>query len=164
MKGMLGKKQTTNPLDSTILKDREGQTYHSVQEKANIILENFSKNFPTIIPNNELYESVILSTIAASTPNPLNSAITSAEIEQSLKKLKNTSMGIDLIHNRMLMQLSPTNRYYLCHLFNIMFQQSYVPEHWKQAVVTPLLKPGKAAEDPASYRPIALTSCLGKLF
>ncbi|GFY30467.1 putative RNA-directed DNA polymerase from transposon X-element [Trichonephila clavipes] len=31
---------------------------------------------------------------------------------------------------------------------------------WKEAIVIPILKPGKVATDPLSYRPIALTSCL----
>ena len=162
VKGMLGKKITSNPLDNAILKDQEGREYHSVQDKASLILDMFSRNFSTDIPNNEIYEPVISSSIASTTPNALNSAITLTEIDLSLKKLKNTSMGIDLVHNRMLMKLSPVNRSYLCHLFNIIFHHTYVPEKWKQAIIAPLLKSGKVAEDPISYRPVALTSCLGK--
>ncbi|GBM44014.1 putative RNA-directed DNA polymerase from transposon BS [Araneus ventricosus] len=33
---------------------------------------------------------------------------------------------------------------------------------WSRAIVIPILKPGKNPEDPSSYRPIALTSCLCK--
>jgi ribonuclease HI len=64
----------------------------------------------------------------------------------------------------MLRKLTPANRFYLCHLFNVLYHHSYVPERWKQAILAPLLKPGKNAEDPVSYRPVALTSCVGKLF
>ncbi|GFU20775.1 probable RNA-directed DNA polymerase from transposon X-element [Trichonephila clavipes] len=35
---------------------------------------------------------------------------------------------------------------------------------WREAIVIPILKPGKAATDPLSYRPIALTSCFCKTF
>ena len=34
---------------------------------------------------------------------------------------------------------------------------------WKEAIVIPLLKHGKPATDPTSYRPIALTNCLCKI-
>ncbi|GFW58611.1 putative RNA-directed DNA polymerase from transposon X-element [Trichonephila clavipes] len=33
------------------------------------------------------------------------------------------------------------------------------PFSWREAIVIPILKPGKVATDPLSYRPIALTSC-----
>lgn len=36
-----------------------------------------------------------------------------------------------------------------------------VPKQWKKAVVIPLLKQEKLAEDANSYWPISLTSCLG---
>ena len=34
---------------------------------------------------------------------------------------------------------------------------------WKHSVIVPVLKPGKVALDPSNYRPIALTSQLGKI-
>ncbi|GFX75859.1 putative RNA-directed DNA polymerase from transposon X-element [Trichonephila clavipes] len=33
------------------------------------------------------------------------------------------------------------------------------PSIWREAIVIPILKPGKVTTDPLSYRPIALTSC-----
>jgi hypothetical protein len=44
-----------------------------------------------------------------------------------------------------------------------MFRTGYIPEAWKHAVVTPILKPGKPPERTDSYRPISLTSCLAKI-
>ena len=38
-----------------------------------------------------------------------------------------------------------------------------VPEDWKRANVVPIFKKGKK-EDPGNYRPVSLTSILGKLF
>ncbi|GFW86828.1 putative RNA-directed DNA polymerase from transposon X-element [Trichonephila clavipes] len=38
------------------------------------------------------------------------------------------------------------------------------PSSWREAIVIPILKPGKVATDPLSYRPIALTSCFCKTF
>ncbi len=37
------------------------------------------------------------------------------------------------------------------------------PAAWKHAVVVPILKPGKEAAKPGSYRPIALTSVMCKI-
>merc|ERR1711923_350051 len=34
---------------------------------------------------------------------------------------------------------------------------------WRTAIITPILKKGKDPSSPKSYRPISLTSCLGKL-
>ncbi|CAL1263641.1 unnamed protein product [Larinioides sclopetarius] len=37
------------------------------------------------------------------------------------------------------------------------------PSSWREAVIIPILKPGKDAKSPNNYRPIALTSVLCKL-
>ena len=72
-------------------------------------------------------------------------------------------MGRDLIHNQMLRSLSEDNKKHLLHLFNILLKTMHVPYSWKTAVIVPIRKPGKAANNPESYRPISLTSCLGKV-
>jgi hypothetical protein len=64
----------------------------------------------------------------------------------------------------MLSNLSPTNKLYVLHLFNIPYVNDFVPDIWKKAIVIPFLKSGKPADSASSYRPISLTSCLGKLF
>ncbi|GFY26334.1 putative RNA-directed DNA polymerase from transposon X-element [Trichonephila clavipes] len=38
------------------------------------------------------------------------------------------------------------------------------PSSWREAIAIPILKPGKVATDPLSYRPIALTSCFCTTF
>ena len=38
-----------------------------------------------------------------------------------------------------------------------------LPNSWKTAIIQPILKKGKPAEELKSYRPISLSSCLGKL-
>ena len=37
-----------------------------------------------------------------------------------------------------------------------------VPKDWKLATIIPIKKPNKDSMDPASYRPISLTSCICK--
>ena len=90
---------------------------------------------------------------------------TPSELDKALSKLKKSNAtGVNEVHNAMLTNLSPPNKKYLLHLFNIMYLNDFVPDSWKRAIVIPLLKPGKPADKATSYRPISLTSCLGKLF
>jgi potassium voltage-gated channel Eag-related subfamily H protein 8 len=52
---------------------------------------------------------------------------------------------------------------FLLSLFNRIWSEGVFPTMWRIALVIPILKPGKDASDPSSYRPIALTSCICKL-
>jgi len=47
-------------------------------------------------------------------------------------------------------------------LINRIWDLGEIPAAWTHSVIMPILKPGKAASDPSSYRPIALTSQLWK--
>ena len=85
-------------------------------------------------------------------------------MDEAINKLKNTAMGQDLVHNTMLKQSNSTNRRALLKVLNIILTTGYVPASWKEAVVIPLIKPGKDKKAPESYRPISLTTCLCKLY
>ena len=43
------------------------------------------------------------------------------------------------------------------------YNTAYVPASWKIGIVVPILKPGKCSKDTASYRPITLLTCVGKV-
>ncbi|KAK4830060.1 hypothetical protein QYF61_008398 [Mycteria americana] len=72
------------------------------------------------------------------------------------------SMGPDEIHPRVLKELADV----LTKPLSIIYQQSWltgeVPADWRLANVTPIFKKGRK-EDPGNYRPVSLTSVLGKL-
>ncbi|KAK4816161.1 hypothetical protein QYF61_011543 [Mycteria americana] len=72
------------------------------------------------------------------------------------------SMGPDEIHPRVLKELAEE----LTKPLSIIYQQSWltgeVPADWRLANVTPIFKKGRK-EDPGNYRPVSLTSVLGKL-
>jgi len=53
---------------------------------------------------------------------------------------------------------------YLLSLVNVIFSQNTYPPSWQIAIILPFLKPNTDPTLPVSYRPIALTSVLGKLF
>lgn len=64
----------------------------------------------------------------------------------------------------MFKNLNGANRNYLLHLSNIILKSSFCPDHWKSAIVVPILKAGKNPQNINSYRLISLTSCLKKVF
>ncbi|KAK4806762.1 hypothetical protein QYF61_005558 [Mycteria americana] len=70
--------------------------------------------------------------------------------------------GLNEIHPRVLKELAEV----LTKPLSIIYQQSWltgeVPADWRLANVTPIYKKGRK-EDPGNYRPVSLTSVLGKL-
>jgi hypothetical protein len=53
---------------------------------------------------------------------------------------------------------------YILILYNNMYNNAFIPPKWKEAVLMPILKLGKNAEDPSSYRMIALLTNLSKVY
>lgn len=93
-----------------------------------------------------------------------NAPFSITELEESLRKSKNTSPGPDEIHYDMIRHLHPTALEYLLALFNHIWQEGKLPNSWRLATVIPIKKQGKSGTDPNHYRPISLTSCLCKTF
>ena len=97
-------------------------------------------------------------------PSVFQDELTMSELEKAMRLLKkNKSPGPDLIHNEMLMNLSPKGKEALLMLLNKTWKSGNIPKSWKIATVTPVLKKGKSADQPQSYRPISLLSCIGKV-
>ena len=100
--------------------------------------------------------------ILSSDHSYLNEKITFAELDAAIHKLKNNkSTAEDLITNEMLKNLRIKGMNCLNKLFNNCLESGIYP--WNTSVITPLLKSGNA-NNPDNYRPIAVGSCLGKLF
>ena len=92
-----------------------------------------------------------------------NVPITRQELDAAIKELKDTAPGPDEVHNKMLQNLSDDAKTFLLQMLNKVFLKREFPDEWRLAHVIPILKEGKDPLDPASYRPISLTSCLCKL-
>lgn len=94
----------------------------------------------------------------------MDSPFSMDELEAALALCKRSSSpGPDGITYRALCNLGEEARKVLLLLFNSSWQTGTVPQEWKTSRLIPLLKPGKSPVDIASYRPIALASCIGKL-
>jgi len=72
------------------------------------------------------------------------------------------SVGSDGMHPRVLRELADV----IAEPLSIIFERSWktveVPKDWRKANVTPVFKKGKK-KDPGNYRPVSLTSILGKV-
>lgn len=87
------------------------------------------------------------------------------ELDRALAGLsrKKTAPGADGVTNAALRNLDKNSRPALLELLNKAWRDADLPESWRSAVVVPIRKPNKPATELSSYRPIALTSCVGKL-
>ncbi|GBN15578.1 putative RNA-directed DNA polymerase from transposon X-element [Araneus ventricosus] len=84
------------------------------------------------------------------------------ELEKALSKSRNMSPGPDRISYHMLRHLSTSSLSNILRLFNRVWTVGIFPMQWQEAIVVPILKPGKEPKEPSNYRPIALTSCFSK--
>ena len=71
--------------------------------------------------------------------------------------------GPDNVCNEMLSHMGHSAKNKLLLFINRTWKDGQLPTSWRTARVTPVLKKGKPAGLPQSYRPISLTSCLGKV-
>ena len=94
----------------------------------------------------------------------MNSPFVTKELEDALTMLKlRKAPGPDNITNEMLLHLGPCSKKKLLQLFSDGWRTGTVPQVWREAIMIPILKRGKDKSKAESYRPISLTSCVGKL-
>lgn len=89
---------------------------------------------------------------------------TLSELKMSLNSRKDTAPGLDDFPYLLIKKMHPVGQKVLLCLFNLLWTQNLIPETWKTQCVIPILKQGKPPDDANSYRPISLSSCIGKLF
>ena len=95
--------------------------------------------------------------------NTVTLNITRQELKDLISTKKNTAPGEDHISYKILKNLPECTLDNFVRLLNLSFQIGYVPLVWKTAAVTMIPKPDKELSDPKNYRPISLTSCIGKI-
>ena len=96
-----------------------------------------------------------------------HSSITYDELVFTLKKCRSGSSPspLDAIPYTILKRC-PSLLPALLHLYNTCLMTSQIPAQWKAAVIKLIPKPKAVVNpsDPKTFRPIALTSCIGKVF
>lgn len=118
---------------------------------------------PSSDNTSQTYETAIQVSLIYDEPHFLNHPLTMPKLQKAFCNLCNKAMGIDKIHNSMLSHISLENRAILLNVLIRMFLSGFVPEDVKCALVAPIPKPNKTPNRVDSYRPISLTSCLGKV-
>ena len=92
------------------------------------------------------------------------SELTWEELERAIEDTSNNkAAGNDNIPYDIIKSLGAKAKVFILHLFNQVWKGEPMPQQWRTAVIKPLLKDGKDPKSPGSFRPIALTWCLGKL-
>lgn len=150
------------------IKTRSGGIVHSTEEKA----AEFAKQYLSFGENagrvSEREESAtmhdfISDRIKDSHDDAMSTPFTRAELNAALSNLKSKATGTDEFSYQMLGALDHANRDRLLGILNRLLAKGGVPSDWRESLVIPLLKPGKSPDSTESYRPISLTSCLGKV-
>lgn len=91
-----------------------------------------------------------------------NLPCTIEELNESLKKAHNTTVGPDDIHYQFIKQLPNKLLELLLNLYNNIWTSSNFLDMWGQSFIIPIPKSGKDDTDSERYRLIALLSCLCK--
>lgn len=94
----------------------------------------------------------------------LNLPFSEQEFNLSLNSKKDTTPGMDDIPYILIKRLHSSAKSILLKIFNDLWQRNEIPNSWKTIAVVPILKPEKDSSQPDSYRPISLSSCVGKVF
>lgn len=96
---------------------------------------------------------------------PSDCTLNDSDIVFLIKDLPNRkSSGVDIIGNEALKMVANLVAPHLVTLFNACMSKGYCPTHFKRSKTILFLKPGKKADNPKAYRPIALLSSIGKIF
>ncbi len=93
-----------------------------------------------------------------------NQMFTLPELQYTLNAMRDTAPGSDNFRMCFLQNAPQNTLEDLLRIFNHIWGQGIFPQPWKIATILPLLKQGKNPTNVASYRPISLTSVLGKLY
>ena len=132
-------------------------TFHAVDEKANILQKQFVSVF-TKEPNAEvpIFDKKI-------EVNLSNINITEEMVRNEILKLNvNKPCGPDEIHPQILIELVNLVSKPLVLLLNKTMDEGCIPQIWKMAYVSPIFKKGDRNKA-GNYRPISLTSIVCKL-
>ena len=102
--------------------------------------------------------------IEENTPRLYNIHFSTQDIEDEIEKCSQGSPGPDGLTPNIMKKLSTILSPYLSILYRKMLENSSVPQGQRWSHIAPLLKPGKPPSRPESYRPVALTSIISRIF
>jgi len=99
-----------------------------------------------------------------STNSYLLEPFTMQELISAISSRRDTAFGLDGIPYIMFKKMNNNSLILFLKIINLLWKYNTIPKEWKTDCLIPILKPNKQKGQADSYRPIALTSCVGKIF
>ena len=136
----------------------------TARAKANAFVSMYERVSRVPVPRGRRLKASVNRILRSPGPEPEDSApISLAEVRLALDEMAGSkAAGPDGLHPRLLKMLPSEALLLVRDLFECSFRRSMVPQCWRVGEIVPLLKAGKDPKAMGSYRPVCLTSCLGK--
>ena len=153
-------KESSNSIHHLSANDRDVTSHRDI---ANALADNFCHNSSSAF-STDAFASVRSKAekhninFSSENAEVYNRSFSLEELQDALRRAHDTSAGPDEIHY----QLPDASLLLLLNIFNKIWISGDFPSDWRKAIVIPIPKPGKDPNNPTSYRPIALTSCICK--
>jgi hypothetical protein len=134
--------------------------YTGTKEQAQ---DYFTNTFSTSsVDPDELLSSLTNNVPSVEVDQSLTDPMSTKDIKDKLKSMSNSAPGKDRVEYRHLKSVDP-NCSILSLIFNKCLEEKKIPLSWKQSTTILIYKKG-SSDDPSNFRPIALMSCIYKLF
>lgn len=125
------------------------------------ILDFLMKYTPDFVsPRQDAFNSISVNT----SNSFLLDVFSTNELISAIHSRRDTAFGLDGIPYIIFKKLSSNSLEIFLMILNSLWTNNDIPTDWKIDCLVPILKPNKPKLCPDSYRPIALTSCVGKIF
>ena len=151
-------RETAEAFASHLNKVHQNHTGHHFNQKFKRQVDYYIHQHP------EMFQPKFNITMEQDDNHPLLDPITIDQINEILKKAKNTAPGEDSISYQILRNLPLAAKEYLTKIYQTLKEVGYFPKQWKHAIGVMIPKPNKDRQLPSNYRPISLLRCLGKIF
>lgn len=143
------------------------KTYNSNNLGNDAWISDFLKKYtPDFVPHTPT--SLLNNSTASSSSNSIHNFLlkpfTISELISAISSRRDTAYGLDGMPYILFKKLSISGLKSFANILNQLWENNIIPEDWKVDCLVPILKPEKPEANPDSYRPIALTSCVGKIF
>ena len=113
--------------------------------------------------NTKISQELNLLNFNSSTEFSYNFPFTLQELKFALSRSRNSAPGPDNVLVPMILNLPESAQYLLLQIYNFIWSSGSLPNTWKESILIPIHKPNKSQSSVESYRPISLTSHLGKV-
>ena len=136
----------------------------------NIIAEGFAKNSSNnnythgFIEHASANVNIRPENFISNNEEGYNCLFSLSELTMAIASSGNTSVGPDDLHYSFFRHLPTSTLDLILRSLNSLWQEHVFPDVWRESTIVAIPKPGKPRHNPDSYRPIALTSCFGKIF